>query len=99
MIMARDYNTKLKIDTEKCKQTESWNGKLLKDIINNNLKPVNLEANHETWDRVNRRNDADKSVIDYILTTDQIAHNIQTIIVDEEGNLRIKGKMKLTIAR
>ena len=33
-------------------------------------------------------------MIDYILTTDQIARNIQTIIVDEEGNLRIKGKIE-----
>ena len=93
IIIAGDYNAKLKIDTNECKQDESRNGKLLREIINNNnLKPANLEANHGIWTRVNRRNDAEKSVIDYILTTDQIASNIQTIIVDEEGILRIKGK-------
>ena len=78
IIIASDYNAKLKIDTNECKQDESRNGKLLREIINNNnLKPVNLEANHGIWTRVNRRNDAEKSVIDYILITDQIACNIR----------------------
>ena len=95
IIISGDYNAKLKINTNECKQTESRNGKLLRATINNNnLKPVNQEANQGIWTRVNRRNDAEKSVIDYILTTDQIVRNIQTIIVDEEGNLRIKGKNK-----
>ena len=35
---------------------------------------------------------SEKSVIDYVLTTPQIAKNIQSIIVDEDGSLRVKGK-------
>ena len=56
IIIAGDYNAKLKIDTNECKQAESRNGKLLRETINNsNLKPVNLEANHGQSKQKKRR--------------------------------------------
>ena len=101
VILAGDFNAKLQINTNSCKQYISRNGKLLGEIMDNNdLTPANLNSNHGIWTRVNRKNAEKKSVIDYILTTEQMARNIQSVIVDEEGNLRIKGKKtKLTITQ
>ena len=93
VIIAGDFNAKLQINSNSCKQHISRNGKLLREIMDNNdLTPANLKSNHGIWTRVNRKNAEEKSVIDYILTTEQIARNIQSVVVDEEGNLRIKGK-------
>ena len=93
VIIAGDFNAKLQINSNSCKQHISRNGKLLREIMDNNdLTPANLKSNHGIWTRVNRKNAEEKSVIDYILTTEQIARNTQSVIVDEEGNLRIKGK-------
>ena len=56
IIIAGDYNAKLLIDTDNHKQSESRNGKLLKDpIANNNLTPINLKPDHGMWTRVNRK--------------------------------------------
>ena len=93
IIIAGDFNAKITINNEECKQSESRNGKLLQNIIeDNNLIVANLKADAGIWTRVNRKNNKKKSVIDYILTTPYVANNIQTLIVDEEGHLRIKGK-------
>ena len=93
VIIAGDFNAKLQINSNSCKQHTSRNGTLLREIMDNNdLTPANLKSNHGIWTRVNRKNAEEKSVIDYILTTEQIARNIQSVIVDKEGNLRIKGK-------
>ena len=93
IIIAGDYNAKLEIDNKDCKQTESRNGKILRNLASeNNLKPINLKTQYGIWTRVNRKKKEEKSVIDYILTTDQIAQSIQRVIVDEDGNLRIRGK-------
>ena len=54
--------------------------------------PANLNPNHGMWTRVNRNKTEERSVIDYIMITQQISRYIKMITVDEEGNLRIKGK-------
>ena len=93
IIIAGDFNAKLAIDRENCSQPVSRNGKILTNIItDNNLITASLQANHGTWTRVNRQKTSEKSVIDYVLTTPQIAKNIQSMIVDEDGSLRVKGK-------
>ena len=93
IIIAGDFNAKLEIDTAICRQKQSRNGRILKEIIeNNNLIPANLNPNHGIWTRVNRSKTEERSVIDYIMITQQISRYIKMITVDEEGNLRIKGK-------
>ena len=93
VIFAGDFNAKLKVNREDCVQTISRNGKILKDIIKeNNLTPVNLTADYGIWTRENRQNTTEKSVIDYIMATPLISQRIQTVIVDEKGHLRVKGK-------
>ena len=93
VIMAGDFNAKLEVNRGDCVQTISRNGKILKDMIKeNNLTPVNLTADYGIWTRENRQNTTEKSVIDYIMATPLISQSIQTVIVDEKGHLRVKGK-------
>ena len=42
------------------------------------------------WTTINRNKTEERSVIDYIMITQQISRYIKTITVDEEGNLRKK---------
>ena len=79
-----DFNAKLEIAGEDRKQTESRNGKNHHELIKqNNLHPVNITI--------------EKSVIDHILVSPRIRKGITTMIIDEDGRIGIKGKMKLTI--
>ena len=61
-------------------------------LQNTGLQPISLEANTGTWTRVNRNNHLEKSVIDYILATPQVAKQSKNIIIDETGNLRMTGR-------
>ena len=61
-------------------------------IKESNLTPVNLMADYGIWARENRQYTTEKSVIDYIMATPLISQSIQTVIVDEKGHLRVKGK-------
>ena len=93
IITAGDFNAKLAIDRENCSQPVSRNGKILTNIItDNNLIIASLQANHGIRTRVNRQKTSEKSVIDYVLTTPQIAKDIQSMIVDEDRSLGVKGK-------
>ena len=74
-------------------QTENSNGKKLQRIIDNNsLIPISTKAHYGLWTRVNRNNTEERSVIDYIITTETIERNTTSLIIDKEGTLRIKGK-------
>ena len=93
IILAGDFNAKLKISKENCEQAESRNGKILQEMITeNNLTPATINADHGIWTRANRKIKNEKSVIDYIMVSPRIMLGINTVIVDEEGHLRIKGK-------
>ena len=61
-------------------------------IQNTGLQPMSLEAKTGIWTRVNRNNQTEKSIIDYILPTPQVAKQRKSIIIDETGNLRMKGR-------
>ena len=57
IILAGDFNAKLAIDKENCKQAESRNGKILSELTTqNNLHPANIHGDHGIWTRVNRKN-------------------------------------------
>ena len=56
IILAGDFNAKLAISKATCTQTESRNGKMLQEMINEyNLLPTNLNADHGIWTRTNRK--------------------------------------------
>ena len=74
-------------------KTENSNGKKLQRIIeNNSLIPISTKAQYGLWTRVNRNNTEERSVIDFIITTEAIERNTTSLIIDERGTLRIKGK-------
>ena len=74
-------------------QTDNNNGKKLQRIIDNNsLIPISTKAHFGLWTRVNRNNTEERSVIDYIITTEAKERNTTSLTIDEEGTLRIKGK-------
>ena len=93
IILGGDFNAKLEINHKDGNQQESRNGRILQEIITrNNLTAASTKADLGLWTRVNRRKTSEKSVIDYILTSTNIKNNITSMIIDEEGSLRITGK-------
>ncbi len=58
------------------------------------LVPISLHADHGLWTWQNRNNDDQKSVIDYILISEDAAKQSSNTIIDEEGNLRLKTSSK-----
>ena len=94
VILTGDFNAKVRIDNQKCKQETSRNGKLLERMIDiTNLKVPSLNpTNGQLWTRENRHNNNEKSVIDYILTTDTIDKNITMMDIDNSATLRLKGR-------
>ncbi len=93
IILGGDFNAKLEIKSKKGDQKQSRNGLLLQNLIEEtNLTPITTNADHGHWTRVNRCNTNEKSIIDYILTTKEISKYKGITTIDEEGQLRIKGK-------
>ncbi len=93
VIIGGDFNAKLKITSEKGNQEESRNGMLLQAIINEtHLNPITIEPDIGHWTRTNRNNTSEKSIIDYILMTEKLTTKRGVTIIDETGQLRIKGK-------
>ena len=93
ILIGGDFNAKLDIEHGEQRQQSSRNGKILKKLLENNeMHPMNIDCQHGLWTRVNRSKTDEKSVIDYIIATDYIKRNTNSIIVDEEGIIRPKGK-------
>ncbi len=93
IILMGDFNAKIKVDIRHATQPESRNGKYLQELIETTQTyPTNLQSKTGLWTRENRNNESEKSIIDYILTTADIANNVENIEVDEAGTHRLKGK-------
>ena len=58
-------------------------------IKENSLHPISLDATQSMWTRQNRKKTEEKSIIDYVLVTEQIMKNKTEMIVDEEGHLKL----------
>ena len=54
--------------------------------------PLNLRRDEVAWTRINRKNTAKKSVIDYLLISESSEKYTTDISMDTEGHLRLKGK-------
>ena len=57
-------------------------------------KPVSISQQGDIWTRVKRKAPNEKSVIDYIITTEQIAEQMQEVNVDQNGLYRLKGRVE-----
>ena len=90
VILGGDFNAKIEINNNEIKQKQSRKGKLLQRMIENT--GLQTKADIGSWRRVNRKNTNEKSIIDYILTTQTIANNKLTMVIDDTGELRVKGK-------
>ena len=78
IIIMGDLNSKIKISKNTCQQQTSRNGKLLEEFIKQTQTTiVNTKPEHKgTWTRENRTNPNEKSIIDYIITNNNISKNI-----------------------
>ena len=97
IILGGDFNAKQKIETQKEKQEQSRDGKVLKKLINEkDLDPITTRADDGTWTKFEWNNKDKKSTVDYILTTRYIAQKVTYTIVDEEGGKKVCGRNKVT---
>ncbi len=95
VILAGDFNAKLKVSIpeKNIHQEMSRNGELLQELIEDTETiPINTLNNTCEWTRENRRNQSEKSVIDYILVTPDTQPNICETRVDTSGTHRLKGR-------
>ena len=94
VIMNGDFNAKLEINTPQIKQSTSPNGIIMNENLIKKAKliPITMTEENAKWTRQHRKNQNEKSIIDYILLTEKLAQNVTEIMVDEEGTYRIKGK-------
>ena len=91
VILAGDFNAKIKVDKRDYKQATSRNGRLLENMLETTkCTAANLKSTTGLWTRQNRSNTNEKSIIDYIITCDQMEKRIENIEVDEKGTLRMK---------
>ncbi len=92
ILLTGDFNAKLLIQKKDILQQESRNGKFLKQIIDfTKMQPISLNAKN-TWTRVNRNKQEERSAIDYIMVSEELVDKIQQVNIDEIGTLRIKGR-------
>jgi hypothetical protein len=93
IILAGDFNAKLKIHKMAVKQEESQNGRWLQELIEvSQMQVITLENENGQWTRVNRANPSEKSVIDYVLTDGRTKSEIENVVVDQECQYVLKGE-------
>ena len=78
IIIMGDLNSKININKNTCKQQISRNGKFLEEFTKQtNTTIINTRPEHKgTWTRENRNNPNEKSIIDYIIVSNNINKNI-----------------------
>ena len=93
IILAGDFNAKLKIQKVDVKQEQSQNGRWLQELIElSHMQIITLNDEKGQWTRQNRTNPNEKSVIDYVLTDTHTQGEIDEIEVDQEGHFVLKGE-------
>ena len=61
-------------------------------IDETDLRVISTEASIGNWTRVKRKDTNEKSIIDYVIMTDNIASTTKYLKIDEIGTHRLKGK-------
>ena len=87
IILMVDFNIKIV-------QGSSRDSMLLNKVVEDcNLVVLNkTDKCQGTWTRVNTKNEKEMSVIDYIITTNEMYNNVKDMIIDKEGCYKVKGK-------
>ena len=94
IILTGDFNAKIRINKQEgtITQTTSRNGRYLEELLEDTeLTPISIQSGSGTWTRVNRNNTQERSVIDYVIIRKRDSELVTENIVDEPGNLRIRG--------
>jgi hypothetical protein len=93
VVLTGDFNAKLGFKRRNGQQQQSRNGMLLEDIMKEcNMKAISLDSETGLWTRVNRHNQSERSVIDYIMTCNEISEKTENIEIDEKGTRRLRSK-------
>ena len=93
VVFVGDFNAKIEINNNTVNQIESKNGKYMQKMIDEtNMTPKSIYATLGHWTRVKRKDPNEKSVIDYVLMSENIAKTSQYLEIDESGTYRLKGK-------
>ena len=94
VIIMGDLNAKINIQTNKHTQETSRNGKLLEEFLKqtNTTATNTLPLHTGTWTRENRNNNNEKSVIDYILISNNLINKITESTTDDTSIFPIEGK-------
>jgi hypothetical protein len=94
ILLMGDFNAKLKVTKgDMTVQEQSRNGAQLQKLIDNTqLVAVSTKADRGMWTWENRSNTTQKSVIDYLLATKDLAKNMGGITIDEIGVMRLKSQ-------
>ena len=101
VILLGDLNAKIEMKTQDkpgCNQQTSRNGKMLDNLINNtNTTVVNKLSTHQgTWTRVNRKNNKEKSIIDYIIVSKSIQDKVTESKTDDGQEYLIREHVKIS---
>ena len=65
----------------------------MQDMINNtNMVAKSLSSTIGNWTRVKRKDPTERSIIDYVLMSEEISNSTKSIEIDEIGMHRLKGK-------
>ena len=95
VILAGDFNAKLKYSDNQHTQLTSRNGKIMENLMDQTkMEPVNDKSSTGRWTRVNRHRPSEKSVIDYIIANQEGRERIFEVEIDEVGNKRLKNAQK-----
>ena len=94
VILMGDFNAKLEVENIKIQQKQSRNGKNLEKLMEDtDTIPISLQQNNQAWTRVRKRKEnIEKSIIDYIIMTKPMAEATTLVYVDEAGTHKLKGK-------
>ena len=91
LYLSRDFNVKA-IETEM--HSISRDGIVLLQLLENvNVVLMNTSAKCKgKWTRINPNNPKERSIIDYIITTEEINNNVESIEINASDVLKIKRK-------
>ena len=93
VVLMGDFNAKLEIKNKEVQQKASRNGEYLEKMLSNtNTTAKSIEATTGNWTRVKRKDQNERSVIDYVIMTEKIAQTTKYLEIDEIGAHRLKGK-------
>ena len=94
VILMGDFNAKLEVKNNKIQQDLSRNGKHLEKLLEDtDTIPISLNESQQAWTRIRKRKEeTEKSNIDYVIMTQGMATTTKLVYVDEAGIHKLKGK-------